>query len=151
MGVRKEAPLETRIRALFDRYARAFNQALVDEPDLDEIATFYAPEFIAASPAGVATGRNDDRLRAVMAQGYDRYRAIGTRDMRVRSVRVTPVDDLHALAHVAWIATYARPDLSETRIDFEVAYLVQDLGEGPRIFGWVTGDEEAALKAHGVV
>ena len=42
--------------------------------DMDEVASLYASEFIAASPAGVMAGKNDDQLKQVMAQGY---RAIG--------------------------------------------------------------------------
>lgn len=143
--------METAVRALFGRYEDLFAQALAGEVSMDEVATLYAAEFIAASPAGVTTGRNDGTLRQRMAQGYARYRAIGTTAMRIRDLRLTPLDGLHCVAHVAWTATYARDDLRETAIDFDVHYLVQMLGGKARVFGWVSGDETALLREHGVI
>ncbi len=143
--------MEADVRAFFERYERIFNQALGDEIGMDEVATLYAPEFIAASPAGVMTGRNDDQLRQAMAQGYARYREIGTKAMRLRDVRLSPMDALHGVAHVAWTATYARKGRPDVAIDFEVHYLVQALDGDLKVFGWVSGDEQALLKQHGVV
>ena len=77
---------------------------------MTEVAALYASEFIAASPAGVVTGKNDDQLKQVMAQGYERYRAMGTKEMRIRDIRVSPMDEHHCVAHVAWTAHYARID-----------------------------------------
>jgi hypothetical protein len=119
---------------------------------MDEIASLYAPEFIAASPAGVMAGKNGGHLRDAMAQGYARYRAMGTRAMQLRQVRTSPMDAHHCVAHVAWTATYARPSQPDVAIDFEVHYLVQQLdGAPPQVFGWVSGDEQALLRQHGIV
>jgi hypothetical protein len=53
---------------------------------------------------------------------------------------------------VAWTATYARPSQPDVAIDFEVHYLVQQLdGAPPQVFGWVSGDEQALLRQHGIV
>ncbi len=76
--------METSVRKLFERYERVFNAALHGDVDMDDVAALYAADFIAASPAGVMTGKNDEQLKQVMAQGYARYRAIGTKEMRMR-------------------------------------------------------------------
>ena len=143
--------METGVRKLFERYERFFNRSLRGDMDEEELAALYAPEFIAASPAGVMTGKNDDRLRQVMAQGYTHYRAIGTKAMRIRDVRIAPLDDRHCVAHVAWTATYARAGRPDASIDFDVHYLVQQLDGEPKVFGWVSGDEQALLREHGIV
>ncbi len=143
--------MDAAVRALFRRYEQMFAQALAGRATMDEVATLYAPEFIASTPAGVITGRNDALLRERMAEGYAHYRAIGTTAMRIRDLRLTPLDGLHCVAHVAWTATYARDDLRETAIDFDVHYLVQMLGSEARVFGWVSGDETALLREHGVI
>jgi hypothetical protein len=119
--------------------------------DMDAVAALYASEFIAASPAGVMAGKNDDRLKQVMAQGYARYRAMGTKEMRTRDVRLSPMDDHHCVAHVAWTATYARTDRPDVALDFEVHYFVQKLDGAVKVFGWVSGDEEALLRQHGIL
>ena len=73
--------METSVGKFFERYESFFNQSLAGHVDMDEVVPLYASEFIATSPAGVMTGRNDDRLKQVMAQGYARYRAMGTKEM----------------------------------------------------------------------
>ncbi len=143
--------METSVRKLFERYERVFNAALHGDVDMDDVAALYAADFIAASPAGVMTGKNDEQLKQVMAQGYARYRAIGTKEMRIRGLRISPMDERHCVAHVAWRATYARNDKPDVTIDFDVHYLVQRLGAEPKVFGWVSGDEQAVLKEHGIV
>ena len=143
--------METAVRNLFERYQRFFNRALNGDADMGEGLTFYASAFIAASPGGVATGNNDDQLREVMKQGYARYRAIGTKHMLIGDVRLCPMDEHHCVARVAWKATYSRPQAPDVSIDFDVHYLVQNLNGEPKIFGWVSGDEQALLKEYGII
>ena len=142
---------ETSIRRFFERYERVFNQSLGGDLDMDAIASLYAPEFISASPAGVMAGKNDERLKTVMAQGYARYRAIGTKEMRMRNLRISPMDERHCVAHVAWTAVYAGNGQPDVTIDFDVHYLVRKPDGEPQIFGWVSGDEQALLRKHGIV
>ncbi|RUV16279.1 MAG: nuclear transport factor 2 family protein [Mesorhizobium sp.] len=139
--------MEAQVRKLFERY----EQQLAGDADMDEVASVYASAFIAASPAGVMVGKNDYQLRQVMEQGYAHYRAIGMKEMRIRAVRVSPIDEHHCVAHVAWTSSYARKDRPDVTIDFDVHYLVQKLGGEPKIFGWVSGDEQEVLRKHGVV
>ncbi|MCP3371116.1 nuclear transport factor 2 family protein [Bradyrhizobium cajani] len=142
--------MESSVRELFERYGKLFRMALEDEVDMDEVASSYAAAFVAASPAGVSVGRNDEQLKRVMQQGFERNRRLGTKDMRLRHVRIAPIDEHHCLAHVAWTAVYDRGGEPDVSIDFEVHYLVQQLEDGPKIFGWISGDEQAVLKQHGI-
>lgn len=71
--------------------------------------------------------------------------------MRLRDVHIVPIDERHCLAHVAWTAVYDRSGEPDISIDFEVHYLVQQLEGTPKIFGWVSGDEPAVLRGHGVI
>lgn len=143
--------METAVRGLFARYESLFNRALGGEADTSELASLYASEAIGAAPAGVRASANDDRLRQALAQSCEHYRAIGTRAMRTRTVRIAPIDELHCIAHVSWTATYERTARPELALDFDVHYLVQMLNGDPKVFGWISGDEQALLKAHGVI
>lgn len=142
--------METSVRKLFERYEGFFKQSLGGDMDMDEVASLYASEFIGATPAGVISGKNDDQFKQVMAQGYAHYRAIGTKEMQIRDVRLSPIDENHCVAHVAWTATYARKNQSDVAIDFDVHYFVQKLDGEPKVFGWVSGDEQALLRKHGI-
>jgi hypothetical protein len=141
--------MESAVRELFARYESFFARALAGTADMAEAETLYTTDVIAASPAGVMSGKTAD-FRDTMAQGYAHYRAIGTRTMRLRELHLIPIDDSHCVAHVGWTATYARPDPPETAVDFEVHYLVQIRDGVARVFGWIAGDEDAALKQHGI-
>jgi hypothetical protein len=143
--------MENSVKELFERYGKLFRMALTDEVDMDKVASSYAAAFVAASPAGVSVGQNDEHLKQVMQQGFENYRRIGTKDMRLRNVRIAPIDEHHCLAHVAWTAIYDRGSKPDISIDFEVHYLVQQLEDAPKIFGWVSGDEQAVLKQHGII
>lgn len=143
--------MEASVRKFFERYESFFNRSLGGGMDMEEVAELYAAEFIAASPAGVMAGKNGDQLKQAMAQGYARYREIGTREMRLRDVRLSPIDEHHCVAHVAWTAIYARKDGPDVAIDFDVHYFIQKLDGEPKVFGWVSGDEQALLKEHGII
>ena len=143
--------MQASVKALFEHYESTFNRALAGQVGMDEVASLYFSAFIAASPLGVMTGQNDDKLKAAMAQGYARYREIGTKGMRIRDIRISPMDERHCVAHVAWTASYAKPGQPDIIIDFEVHYLVQELDGEAKVFGWVSGDEQALLKERGVI
>jgi len=143
--------METGVKKLFERYEQVFNRALRGNIDMSEAASLYASEFIAATPAGVMAGKNDQQLQQVMAKGYEHYRSTGMKDVRIRGLRISPINEQHCVAHVAWTATYARGSQPDVAIDFEVHYFVQELNSEPKVFGWVSGDEQAVLREHGIV
>ena len=86
-----------------------------------------------------------------MAQGYAHYRAIGTKEMRIRNIRPSPIDERHCLPQVSWKAIYALKDQPDVAIDFDVHYLVQFVDGVPKVFGWVSGNEQSLLKEHGII
>ena len=139
------------VEKFFERYERFFAQSLDEEMDVNEASSLYAQEFIAASPVGVMAGKNDVQFQKALIQGYENHRKIGTKGMRVREVGVSPIDELHCVAHVAWTAMYATVDKPNMAIDFEVHYLMQKHDDKLRIFGWISGDEQKLLKEHGVI
>lgn len=143
--------IDASVIKLFERYESFFNRSLGGDMDMNEVAALYASEFIAASPAGVIAGKNDDHLKQVMAQGYARYRAMGTKEMRICNVRLYHIDDHHCVDHVAWTATYAGKDRPDEKIDFDVHYFVQKLDGEPKVFGWVSGDEQALQRKHNFI
>ena len=137
----------------FAAYEARTNQALADPPDVDVEATVsaFAEAFIHADPNGVRCGRNDGELRSAIPQGFAFYRRIGTKSMRIIGLTATPLDDHHAMAKVQWRAEYRTDDGREERIDFEVIYFVQTTTGRPKIFAYITGDEQKAYREHGLL
>jgi hypothetical protein len=140
------------IERFFAAYARRFNDSLGDPPVVDSegVRDSFADYFVGADPAGVRGGKNGLIFRFMVPRGFAHYKKIGTTAMNVTSIAVTPIDDLHVMARVGWDSRYVK-DGKEIRIPFENVYLLQMTGEGPKIFAYITGDEQKVLKEHGLV
>ena len=142
-------PMEQAVRQLFERYEGHFNAGLKGEVDLPAVAALYADSFIAASPSGLFAGKNDEEFKKVTVQGFKHYRETGVQQMMVSDLHVSVIDELHGLARVQWSATY-KVKGQEKIIAFTNVYLVRLEGATARVFGWITGDEEALLRRHGI-
>ncbi len=86
----------------FECYKQFYMRSQQGPVDGTEISELYAPELIGASPFGVMTAKNDGDFQKALEQGYVQSRKIGTKGMRVRSVEISPIDELHCTARVAW-------------------------------------------------
>lgn len=145
--------LHAPIQAFFEAYARRFNAALADPSteDVEATAQAFAAYFVEATPLGVMGGANNAQFRAMIPENNAFYRSIGTRSMTISRLEIQPIDAFHAMARVLWDSRYDRPDGTETAIPFEVVYFVQVREGTPRIFAYVTGDEQTVLREHGLL
>jgi len=142
--------MQQAIKELFDRYERETNAALTGEPDMAALSDLYDEAFVGSSPAGVMAGKKDEEFRKALTAGFAHNREIGARRMEIRNVRADLIDAMHALVHVDWRATY-ETDGTQKAIDFMNVYLTRSENGKVRVFGWITGDEIAELRKHGIV
>jgi len=140
------------IEQFFETYAAQFGQALADPPEVDVEATAgaFADCFVEAGPRGVSCGRNDGTFRAQIPQGYAFYRRIGIRSMAVAALAPSQLDARHWSVRVGWTAAYDHAGRTG-EVEFEVIYLLQMTGAGPKIFAYITGDEEGRLRSLGLL
>lgn len=141
------------VRAFFDAYAKRFNDAIADpsKVDVQGLRESFAGYFVGTDPNTVHGGRNGLFFRLMIPFGYRRYRKLGCKRMELRHVDVIGLDDFHSLARTRWSSLFRRADKSVVEIEFENIYLlhVPEGGE-PKIFAWITADEQQTLKQHGV-
>jgi hypothetical protein len=136
----------------FYSYANRINNGLKGGlPDIEGTAKSFSNCFIAASPAGISCGQNDDSFRAAIPKGYEFYKNIGIKSMDIISKEITVLDDFHTIAKVKWKSSFVKKDKSEGSIEFENIYFMQTKNGEHKIFAYITGDEEAALKEHGLI
>lgn len=136
----------------FSDYEMTFNKALKGvPPDINVIVKSFTPCFIEASPSGVTCGKNDNQFKKVIPQGYSFYRSIGITSMEIRSKEITALDSYHTMVRVHWKSCFIRKDGSEGQIEFDVIYLLHLQNGEHRIFAYITGDEQKALKENGLV
>jgi len=140
-----------KIDKFFEDYAIRFKDAIGGkDPDIDGTVRSFSECFIEASPLGVHCGKNDEKFREVIPQGYAFYKSIGTRTMAIVSKEISILDEFHAMVKVYWHSTYVK-NKDMAKIEFVVYYLVQ-LREGlPKIFAYITGDEQKVLKEKGLI
>jgi hypothetical protein len=102
-------------------------------------------------PLEFLCGKNDDGFRNAIPQGYEFYRNIGTKSMNIDSVNISSLDEYHSMVKVHWNALYSKRDGSEEKIEFDVIYFVQVIEEKPKIFAYITGDEQGVLREKGLI
>lgn len=135
----------------FDRYESQFNAALAETTDdASEVANSFAQYFIEASPAGILAGTNDDKYRKMIPKGWAAYRRMGVTSMNIIHREITLLDDLHAMVKIDWRCLYSKND-DQGNIDFVVYYLLHQSEDELKIFAYITGDEQKALKEHGLI
>jgi len=140
------------IENFFNRYEARFNEVLSGgEPDVDETVNSFASHFIEASPSGVTAGKNDRKFRKSISQGWQFYKNIGIISMDILSTQITILDNLHAITKVHWNSSFMRKNKTKGDIAFDVYYLIQKAGDDIRIFAYITGDEQQALKEEGLI
>jgi hypothetical protein len=71
--------------------------------------------------------------------------------MDIRAQRVEVLDELHAMNRIEWNSSFHRKDGVTGSINFEVIYLLRLEDERWKIFAYITGDEQQALKDNGLV
>ncbi len=135
----------------FQNYVDAYNRSLTGPVDADGIRAHFTDCFIAAGPEGITCGKNDESFTQTLQKGYEFYRSIGTKQMVVRNLAVTLIDDLHHMVKVFYRADYEKKNGEPVRIDFDVTYFLETLNGKTKVFGFVAGDEMALYKQHGLV
>lgn len=136
----------------FDQYADTFNKAIkADAPDTEQTAGLYSECFIGANPLGVQCGRNDQQLKDFLKKGYAFYKEIGIVSMEIVVKEITILDEFHEMTRVRWRSDFIKKNGSTGSIEFENIYFTQTKQNQSKVFAWITGDEQTALKAHGLI
>lgn len=146
--------------AFFRAYAKAYERSLGDSADVAAdvaagvatIRSFFAEAFVSASVSGqVAAGANDAAFEETLRKMYGFYKAIGTTGMKVDRVEPEVLYENHDRVRVFYSAGYRRRDGTAVSIPFDVLYLLQRRNGGPKIFGFIAGDEMAVYRKLGLV
>jgi hypothetical protein len=142
------------IDAFFAAYAKRSTDALKDPPveDIDGTVESFAPYFVGSGPQGVRGGENGAELRLMIPQGNANYRKVGGKAMRITRLDVTEFDNANVMATVDWAFDYVRPkDGKAGTVAFTNRYFLNTAGDAPKIFAYITPDEQQAMKDHGLI
>ena len=136
----------------FNHYGDVFNKSLqADNPDMEQTAALFSTCFIAANPSGVNCGQNDHSFRDAMGKGYAFYKNIGITSMEIVAKEITLLNDFHAMVKIQWKSNYRNKGGHHSSIEFDNIYFTQTLDGQHKVFAYITGDEQAALKEAGLV
>lgn len=147
------AAMQEKLRDFFANYEMRINRALADPSnvDIEAEAHVFTDIFIEANPAGIMSFNNDEQFREAVPQNYAFQRSIGTQSMRIAELAIIPIDIYHAMVKVHWETHYRRQDANDIHVDFDETYLVQIADETPKIFAYISGDQDKLLKQHGLI
>ena len=137
----------------FNSYALRFNDALKNEnPDIEGTENSFSGCFIAANPSGVVCGNNNEDFKTAMLEGYAFYKSIGITSMDIASLEITILNGFHEMTKIRWKCSYVKKkDSSKGSIEFENFYFTQSKENEHKIFAYITGDEQTALKENGLI
>lgn len=140
------------IRAFMADYAHRMDAAVGGGvADADVLAACFASDFVGASPAGVMAGKNQG-LAEVISGGIAGYRQMGGTGFAADRIEVEELAPNSFMATVGWRFDYRHPtDQSTGSIGFTNHYFISTAGGSPKIFAWITPDEQAALREHGLI
>lgn len=143
---------KTAIDRFFKDYEKGFQDSLSGAPvDADKVAAGFAEYFIEASPKGVMGAANDKQFKESIPRGYEYYKSVGTKSMKVAAKTVTLLDEWHAMVKIHWASEYLRKDGENVSIDFDVIYFLQKIGDAPKIFAFIAGDEQKVMQENGLL
>lgn len=143
--------MDATLAEFFREYEARTARALAGDFDVEATANAFAPTFIQADPNALACGQNDATLREAIPRGIGFYRRIGAREIAITAVATTALDDYHYSAKVDWRARYERCEGNRGTIDFTVVSLLRTVGGEPKIFGFLTGDEQQVYRDKGLI
>jgi hypothetical protein len=136
----------------FREYAAAYQRSLGETVDVNTIRSFFAEAFVSAGVGGeVAAGSNDETFAETLEKGFAFYKAIGTVKMAVDHVQAEALYENHDRVRVFYVADYRKKDGTELSIPFDLMYLLQRRSDGPKIFGFIAGDEMGLYRRYGLV
>ena len=146
-----ESTKKKSIDDFFSAYELHFNKGLTEgiAQVSGEITSSFADCFVESSPAGVICGQNDASFIQRIQQGFAFYKKIGSQSMKITSKEITDLDELHSMAKIGWRYT-AIKNGHEVVIDFKNIYLLVTQNNQTRIFAYIAGDEQKALKENGL-
>jgi hypothetical protein len=139
------------INVFLSEYETEFNMAFHGNPDIETTAKLFTESFAEANSSGITCRRNDYEFRKYIAEKYAFYKNIGLKEMRIVSRDISMLNDIHGMDKVKWKAIYETKQGKREELEFEVIYLVQVINGDPRIFAYITGDENRALKEKGLI
>jgi hypothetical protein len=142
---------EKMIGDFFQLYEETFNKAIASpEAELETALHGFTSCFIVASPKGVTCSENDEQFHHKLKQGLEFYRRIGVLSMHIHHLEVESMGEWNALAKVDWNYTAVKEGNEGVSINYRVYYLLQTINNSVEVFGYVTGDEQRALKEQGI-
>jgi hypothetical protein len=143
--------IKEEVEDFFNRYASTMNNALFGDPvDENCFLDFFSSYVVGANPAGVFGGKNDMDFGKSIKSGIDFYKRIGVISMNIIAKDVEILDEYHSKARISWECIYNKEKKSG-EIAFDVVYLVQVKNHTVKIFAYVTGDEQKALREHELI
>lgn len=132
-----------KIENFFGAYESFFNKVLTDE-NYDSLATISALSsscFIESNPHIITCGKCD-ALQERMKENFTRYKNNGLKKATIYSKEVIPLDDYHAMVKVQWHFSSSDDEI----LVLNIIYLLRTIQKDIKIFGYISGDEQQALK-----
>jgi len=138
------------LEEFFAIYETHFNDGISGSDVSAAIVSSFSECFVESSAAGVMCGKNGNEFVDRLKQGFEFYRTIGSSEMHIISKDISMLDELHAIAKIHWRYDYEKSGQPGS-IDFNTIYILTAASGDPKIFAYMAGDEQKALREKGLL
>jgi hypothetical protein len=132
------------VRKLFSEYEKAFSAL-----DIERSAGFFTDTFVSAGPKGIITNSKAELLKSAR-KAADFYRSVGQTSAKILSIVEETITPQYSMVKVHWGVTFKKTE--DRLIEFDVSYLLQKIGETPKIILFIAHqDEQKAMQELGLL
>jgi hypothetical protein len=128
----------------FSKYEQAFS-----ELDAKKQAELFADTFLTAGPQGTIAHSKEEWIKLADSMAGV-YRSIGQDYVKILTMHEQRISDEYAMVNVRWGAKFKK--IPNKLIEFDVSYLVQQIGDSKKIILSIAHQDEAkAMESLGLV
>ncbi|MGZ4944540.1 MAG: DUF4440 domain-containing protein [Halobacteriota archaeon] len=136
--------IDQALKGLFTKYQKAFSAL-----DFEKIAKLYSESFMSFGPTGIIARSKAEFLQEA-CEASEFYRSIGQTSARSISMNESPISEQYSLVNVHWGVTFHKT--GDTRVTFDISYVVYKASAEPRIILFITHqDEQKAMEELGLL
>ena len=126
--------MDAKLQKMFEEFEKAFASL-----DIEKNAEFFADTFISAGPRGTIAQSKSEFLK-LANQAAEFYRSVGQTSAKIVSIDEITISKEYSLVKVHWGVTFKKT--GDKLIEFDVSYLVQNVGSEPKIILFIAHQDE---------
>ncbi len=132
-----------KLEKLFNEYEHCFGKL-----DFKKMTALFSDSFISAGRKGTLA-ENKKQFIQKAAEASTFYQQLGMNSAKILSRYELSISDNYSMVTIHWGVSFKKT--GDQKVEFDVSYIVQKIGDDPRIIMMITHqDEEEKMRSLGI-